>query len=200
MSRTYIQELASEKHDGVKKQDEKLRSNPKFQAVMKEVELQYTRGLTVHPKMEKLKELLIQHFGGRIDEDGEETRAMVFVTYRECVDEIVDMLDADKPLIRATRFVGQGIDKQGKKGYGQKEQLEVKRHDSLPFQQLICSEQVINKFKAGQFNVLVATSVGEEGLDIGEIDLIICYDAQKTPIRMVRFSRPGAFTRLCIPS
>jgi hypothetical protein len=32
----------------------------------------------------------------------------------------------------------------------------------------------------------VATSVGEEGLDIGEVDLIVCYDAQKTPIRMVR--------------
>jgi len=31
----------------------------------------------------------------------------------------------------------------------------------------------------------VATSVGEEGLDIGEIDFIVCYDAQKTPIRMV---------------
>jgi hypothetical protein len=33
--------------------------------------------------------------------------------------------------------------------------------------------------------VLVATSIGEEGLDIGEVDLIVCYDAQKTPIRMV---------------
>ena len=46
--------------------------------------------------------------------------------------------------------------------------------------------QVIEKFKAGEFNVLVSTSIGEEGLDIGEIDLIVCYDAQKTPIRMVR--------------
>jgi ERCC4-related helicase len=34
--------------------------------------------------------------------------------------------------------------------------------------------------------VLVATSIGEEGLDIGEIDLIICYDSQSSPIRMVR--------------
>ena len=32
----------------------------------------------------------------------------------------------------------------------------------------------------------MSTSIGEEGLDIGEIDLIVCYDAQKTPIRMVR--------------
>lgn len=34
--------------------------------------------------------------------------------------------------------------------------------------------------------ILVATSIGEEGLDIGEIDLIICYEANKSPIRMVR--------------
>ncbi len=54
--------------------------------------------------------------------------------------------------------------------------------------------QVIQKFKSGQFNVLVSTSIGEEGLDIGEIDMIICYDAQKTPIRMV--SCLGLTTRL----
>lgn len=41
------------------------------------------------------------------------------------------------------------------------------------------------KFKGGAFNVLVATSIGEEGLDIGEVDVIYCYDAQKSPIRMV---------------
>lgn len=46
--------------------------------------------------------------------------------------------------------------------------------------------KVIRKFKAGEFNVLVSTSIGEEGLDIGEVDMIVCYDAQKTPIRMVR--------------
>ena len=45
--------------------------------------------------------------------------------------------------------------------------------------------QVIKRFRAGDFNVLVSTSIGEEGLDIGEVDMIVCYDAQKTPIRMV---------------
>jgi ATP-dependent DNA helicase MPH1 len=45
--------------------------------------------------------------------------------------------------------------------------------------------QIIQKFQGGEFNVLVATCIGEEGLDIGEVDLIICYDTQKTPIRMV---------------
>jgi ATP-dependent DNA helicase MPH1 len=48
--------------------------------------------------------------------------------------------------------------------------------------------QVLDQFKGGAGNVLVATSIGEEGLDIGEIDMVICYDAQKTPIRMVRIN------------
>jgi len=33
--------------------------------------------------------------------------------------------------------------------------------------------------------VLVATCVAEEGLDIGEVDLIICYDSGLNPIRMI---------------
>ncbi|PQE03415.1 hypothetical protein CJF30_00005446 [Rutstroemia sp. NJR-2017a BBW] len=32
--------------------------------------------------------------------------------------------------------------------------------------------EAIQKFKAGVFNVIVATSIGEEGLDIGQVDLI----------------------------
>lgn len=35
---------------------------------------------------------------------------------------------------------------------------------------------------------MVASSIGEEGLDIGEIDLIVCYEANKSPIRMVSTS------------
>jgi Lhr-like helicase len=32
-------------------------------------------------------------------------------------------------------------------------------------------------FKKGTYNTIVATSIGEEGLDIGEVDLIVCYDS-----------------------
>lgn len=47
-------------------------------------------------------------------------------------------------------------------------------------------------FREGGYNVLVSTCVGEEGLDIGEVDLIICFDVQKSPIRMVqRMGRTG---------
>ena len=38
----------------------------------------------------------------------------------------------------------------------------------------------------------MATCVGEEGLDIGEVDLIVCFDAAKSPIRLVqRMGRTG---------
>lgn len=35
----------------------------------------------------------------------------------------------------------------------------------------------VQKFRSGGFNVIVATSIGEEGLDIMEVDLVICFDA-----------------------
>lgn len=45
---------------------------------------------------------------------------------------------------------------------------------------------VITHFREGVFNTMIATQIGEEGLDIGEVDLIINYDSNKSPIRMVR--------------
>ena len=53
-------------------------------------------------------------------------------------------------------------------------------------------QKVLNDFKAGLVNVLVATSVAEEGLDIGEVDLIVCFDPVTSPIRLVqRLGRTG---------
>ncbi len=46
---------------------------------------------------------------------------------------------------------------------------------------------VMAAFTSGQYyNVLVATSIGEEGLDIGEVDLIVQFDAVASPIRVVQ--------------
>ncbi|KAJ3718264.1 hypothetical protein C8R42DRAFT_675520 [Lentinula raphanica] len=159
----------------------KVHTNPLFINLMNEFRAQNARGFSIHPKMEKMRNIIVQHFGARMSEEGDPesgegaTKAMVFVTHRAAVDEIVEMLSREKPLIRATPFVGQGTDKNGKKGMSQREQLEI-----------------IKRFKDNEFNVLVATSIGEEGLDIGEVDLAVCYDTQKTPIRMLqRLGRTG---------
>ncbi|KAG9000821.1 3'-5' DNA helicase [Tulasnella sp. JGI-2019a] len=160
------------------KKPNQLLANPDFKRLMGEMENQRTTHggrFPSHPKVDKLLSVLLQYFSNAEETGAASTRVMVFVTFRDCVDEIVEFLNGHRPTLRATRFVGQGTDKSGKKGIAQKDQIEV-----------------IRQFKADKYNVLVATSIGEEGLDIGEVDLIICYDSQKTPIRMLqRIGRTG---------
>ncbi|GME78685.1 unnamed protein product [[Candida] boidinii] len=53
-------------------------------------------------------------------------------------------------------------------------------------------KELLHNFKSGKYNVLVATSIGEEGLDIGEVDLIVCYDSTSSPIKNIqRMGRTG---------
>lgn len=90
--------------------------------------------------------------------------------------EIGNMLNTLRPSVKPMVFLGQakGVGTSGR-GLRQKEQV-----------------QVVQSFKSGDFNVLVSTCVGEEGLDIGEVDMIICYDASKSPTRLVqRMGRTG---------
>ncbi|KOS16747.1 ATP-dependent DNA helicase MPH1 [Escovopsis weberi] len=127
-------------------------------------------GFVGHPKLTALTEAVLNHF---LDA-GEASRVIVFSEYRDSAEEIVRTLGAHRPLVRATTFVGQADGKRGD-GMTQKRQIET-----------------IERFKRGEHNVLVATSIGEEGLDIGQVDLIICYDASASPIRMLqRMGRTG---------
>ncbi|KAJ2653806.1 3'-5' DNA helicase [Coemansia sp. RSA 1250] len=67
----------------------------------------------------------------------------------------------------------------GVRGQSQKEQLAV-----------------LDRFRKGTTNIIVATCVGEEGLDIGEVDLIVNYDAPSSPIRLLqRIGRTGRARR-----
>lgn len=121
------------------KKNPKLGSDPAYQAIMKQLESQKTtpKGFPPHPKMTKLKMLVIQHFASRSADPeapdspahgigAEDTRVMIFVTFRNCLQEIVEYLNEESPLIRATKFIGQGTDKEGGKGFSQKEQLDVR--------------------------------------------------------------------------
>ncbi|XP_048831550.1 Fanconi anemia group M protein isoform X3 [Brienomyrus brachyistius] len=135
-----------------------------------------------HPKLQKLEEVVLQHFrtspessGAGPSSEAVSTRVMIFSSFRESVQEIAIMLNRHQPLIRVMTFMGQATAGKAVRGFTQKEQLEV-----------------VRKFREGGFNTLVSTCVGEEGLDIGEVDLIVCFDAQKNPIRLVqRMGRTG---------
>ncbi len=127
MCYTYLKSMSDEPpgeaEAKAQKKAKKWRDNPKFQAVMQGLEIEKLGGFPPHPKLDKMNEILVQHFEDpSADPD---TRVMVFVTFREAVDEIVEALNAKQPLIRATKFIGQGTDKRGTKGLAQREQLEV---------------------------------------------------------------------------
>ncbi|EXJ93548.1 fanconi anemia group M protein [Capronia coronata CBS 617.96] len=132
-----------------------------------------------HPKLSYLKTVVLNHFldageGRGNTNQPSSTRIMVFAHYRDSAEEIVRVLNRHGPIIRAHVFVGQSGTK-GSEGMDQKTQLDT-----------------IKKFKAGTYNTIVATSIGEEGLDIGEVDMIVCYDCSKSPIRMLqRMGRTG---------
>ena len=130
-----------------------------------------------NPKLEKLQEILVEHFE-RARATQKSSRAIVFSQFRDSVSEIASVLDPLKPLIRPRHFVGQG---KGSKGEGQiKGMKQAEQHE------------VIREFRAGQHNVLVCTCIGEEGLDIGEVDLIVNFDTLRSPIRTIqRIGRTG---------
>ncbi len=103
------------------------------------------------------------------------SRILVFNNFRDNANHLVELLNKNKN-IKAARFVGQAT-KFNDKGLSQKEQLLI-----------------LNDFKQGVYNTLVCTSVGEEGLDIPSVDLVIFYDAVASEIRSIqRKGRTGRF-------
>jgi Fanconi anemia group M protein len=93
-------------------------------------------------------------------------RAIVFTQYRDTARHIVDILNSNN--ITASRFVGQAK-KEGDIGMRQEEQA-----------------QMLEAFRRGEFSVLVATSIAEEGLDIPEVDLVIFYEPIPSEIRYIQ--------------
>lgn len=136
-----------------------------------------------HPKFEKLEEIVLEHFAGADsteDEDTLKTRIIIFTQYRESVREIEAVLNRHRPRVRPVVLIGQG---QGSGGSNLQRAGGLKQKAQV---------QVMMKFRLGECNVLVSTCIGEEGLDIGDVDLIICFDAQKSPIRLIqRMGRTG---------
>jgi ERCC4-related helicase len=144
---------------------------------------------TEHPKLKYLIEILkdkMSRHAPVIQTDGNAgsnivakgdyfVKAIVFTQYRDTAQHIVEILNSNS--IKASRFVGQ-TKKEGDVGMKQEEQA-----------------QVLESFRRGEFSVLVATSIAEEGLDIPEVDLVIFYEPIPSEIRYIqRRGRTGRRT------
>ncbi|MFW9886681.1 MAG: DEAD/DEAH box helicase [Candidatus Thorarchaeota archaeon] len=135
-----------------------------------------------HPKADAILELVSEQLSVDLD-----SRILVFTRFRDTAVEVVETLEQLKDA-RVSRFVGQSS-RRTDKGFSQKKQVEV-----------------LEGFRNNEFNILVATQVGEEGLDIPECNLVVFYDCvpsvvpyiqrrgrtgRKTPGRVVIFVARG---------
>jgi ERCC4-related helicase len=94
-------------------------------------------------------------------------RIMVFTNYRTTAARLVELLNRVEG-VSAVRLVGQAS-RNRDRGLTQKKQT-----------------MILDDFRAGAYNVLVATQIGEEGLDIVECDEVIFYDTVPSAIRYIQ--------------
>ena len=94
-------------------------------------------------------------------------RVMVFTNYRTTAARLTEVLNKVEG-VSAVRLVGQAS-RTRDPGLTQKKQVAI-----------------LDDFRSGTFNVLVATQIGEEGLDIVECDEVIFYDTVPSAVRYIQ--------------
>jgi Fanconi anemia group M protein len=114
-----------------------------------------------HTKVNALLTVLMAHFAEKKDD-----RVLVFANIRATAEVLVERLKERG--YRAALFVGKAEGKGGPR-MTQEEQMRVLR-----------------EFREGAYNVLVATSIGEEGLDIPECGLVVFYEPAVSGIRYIQ--------------
>jgi ERCC4-related helicase len=128
-----------------------------------------------HPKTRYLVELLLKQSIFRSQDKQEladrgdlikRVKALVFTHYRDTARKVVEILTESG--IKAARFVGQA-----------KRELDIGMSQAE-------QSAVLESFRNGEFDVLVATSIAEEGLDIPEVDLVVFYEPIPSEIRYIQ--------------
>ena len=150
---------------GASKADQRMVSDPKVREAIRKAE-EYD---DLHPKFRRARMLVAQRLG---IEGGE--RVIVFTESRDTAETLTDFLGKH---FETRKFVGQS-DTDGSDGMTQRQQQDA-----------------LDAFRDGEFEVLVSTSVAEEGLDVPEVDLVLFYEPVPTAIRAIqRKGRTGRQT------
>jgi Fanconi anemia group M protein len=116
-----------------------------------------------HPKQVRLRELVTDQLDANPD-----SKLIVFTQFRDTVERIVENLNR-VGRVSAVRFVGQATRDPEDAGLKQSEQVHI-----------------LEEFQSGRYNVLVTTSIGEEGLHVPDVDHVIFYEAVPSEIRSIQ--------------
>jgi len=117
--------------------------------------------LVEHPKVELAVKIISDQL-----RSNPLSRIILFTQYRDTSSYLVSKLASLG--IMAERFVGQAT-REGDTGLTQEEQSAILR-----------------RFAEGEISVLVSTSIGEEGLDIPSVDLVVFYEPVPSEIRYIQ--------------
>ena len=169
--KNYLNSLYEQANQGKSKAVKNIVKDDKFQEAYAEVINMENKNIE-HPKFDKLKEIIMNEFSNK------NSKIMIFAQFRDTLIKICKELNYLKDVgydIRAKVFVGQMI--KNDVGLNQKQQ-----------------KQVLDEFKSGEINILCATSIGEEGLDIPEVNSVIFYEPTPSAIRQIQ--RRGRTARL----
>jgi ERCC4-related helicase len=124
-----------------------------------------------HPKLDRLRSLLLDRFNGALKKGYDDYKLILFSQYRDSGTKLVAMINEilldNNEYLHAQLFVGQA--KKRGSGLSQKEQLAM-----------------LQDFRDGKFNILVSSSVGEEGLDIPQVDAVFFYEPIPSAIRHIQ--------------
>ena len=164
----YLNSLKKQADEKKSKGVQTLVNSTEFQAALLSLKLLRSKKIE-HPKIEELAILVEKEF-----KENENAKIIVFSQFRETASSIVKRLSEIKN-VKPALFIGQA--NKIISGLSQKEQ-----------------KKVIVDFNSGEINVLCATSIGEEGLDIPEVNAVIFYEPIPSAIRKIQ--RAGRTARL----
>ncbi len=161
----YLRKLRGRTDTG--KSTKSLLKDPRWLKIGEEAEALKT---VEHPKVSVMLDVVKGQLARKPD-----SKVIVFTQYRDTIEDIVRALARDGHL--AQRFVGQS-DKEGSEGMDQGTQTRA-----------------LERFTLGDFKILVSSSIGEEGLHVPDVDLVIFYEAVPSEIRYIqRRGRTGRTT------
>ena len=156
----YLEKLKLEARTTKTKAIRSIMADVNFKSAVANIQNLYDNKVE-HPKLIELQKIVEKEFLGN-----NQIKIIIFNQYRDNALEIKNKLNAIKN-INANVFVGQ--QKKGETGLSQKEQ-----------------KKMLDDFRQGLFNVLIATSIGEEGLDVPKVDIVIFYEPVPSAIRQIQ--------------
>ena len=156
----YFEKLAAESRTSKTKAIKSIMSDSNFKSSMIKAMILHEEKAE-HPKLIELQNIVENEV-----KQNNNVKIMIFNHYRDNALDVIEKLNSI-PNVKAGIFVGQ--QKKNDTGLTQKEQ-----------------KQMLDDFRNGLFNVLVATSIGEEGLDIPKVDLVIFYEPIPSAIRSIQ--------------